>query len=57
MYETRTAALAKGVIPYFEAGEGAPLLVLHTSGGPLWTPLLEKLAAEGRTFTEWQAGQ
>ncbi|MGF7151180.1 pimeloyl-ACP methyl ester carboxylesterase [Sphingomonas zeicaulis] len=50
MYETKTAALAKGVVTYFEAGEGRPLLVLHTSGGPLWTPLLEKLAGERRVI-------
>ncbi len=32
---------------------------LHARCGDWWkpAPLLEKLAAEGRTFTEWQAGQ
>ena len=32
---------------------------LHERCGDWWkpAPLLEKLAAEGRTFTEWQAGQ
>jgi 3-hydroxyacyl-CoA dehydrogenase len=32
---------------------------LHTRCGDWWkpAPLLEKLAAEGRTFTEWQVGQ
>jgi pimeloyl-ACP methyl ester carboxylesterase len=50
MYETKTATLAKGDVTYLTAGEGSPLLVLHTSGGPLWTPLLEKLATERRVI-------
>jgi pimeloyl-ACP methyl ester carboxylesterase len=44
-HETRTVALAAGPLSYLVAGEGVPLLVLHTSGGPLWTPLLDQLAA------------
>lgn len=49
-YETKTATLAKGELTYLVAGEGEPLLVLHTSGGPLWTPLIEKLATTRRIF-------
>lgn len=43
-YETKTATLPQGELTYLTAGEGTPLLVLHTSGGPLWTPLLDLLA-------------
>ncbi|ODP37744.1 alpha/beta fold hydrolase [Sphingomonas turrisvirgatae] len=50
MYQTKIATLAAGEVSYFEAGKGSPLLVLHTSGGPLWTPLLEKLAGERRVI-------
>lgn len=49
-YETKTAELPQGAISYLTAGEGAPLLVLHTSGGPLWTPLLEQLTAVRTVF-------
>ena len=37
----------------------ARVKALHARCGDWWkpAPLLEKLAAEGRTFTEWQAGQ
>jgi pimeloyl-ACP methyl ester carboxylesterase len=49
-YETKNVALTKGNIDYLTAGEGTPLLVLHTSGGPLWTPLLEQLATVRRVL-------
>lgn len=47
-YQEKRIALTNGELAYLEAGEGPLLLVLHTSGGPLWTPLLEKLATERR---------
>ncbi|MBT0670672.1 alpha/beta fold hydrolase [Novosphingobium profundi] len=47
-YQTHTVALGAREFGYLAAGEGEPLLVLHTSGGPLWTPLLEMLAATRR---------
>lgn len=47
-YETLSVKLGTRAFPYLVAGEGEALLVLHTSGGPLWTPLLEMLAATRR---------
>lgn len=49
-YETKTAILPQGEISYLIGGEGAALLVLHTSGGPLWTPLLDQLATVRRVI-------
>jgi len=46
--ETLIAPLASGNLTYLSAGAGELLLVLHTSGGPLWTPLLDQLAAVRR---------
>lgn len=50
MFDTLTAQLPGGAIPYLTAGSGTPLVVLHTSGGPLWTPLLEKLSTVRRVL-------
>ena len=49
-HDTRTVALPQGTLPYLIAGEGAPLVVVHTSGGPLWTPLLDILATTRRVL-------
>ena len=48
--EKRRATLAAGTIDYLVAGAGEPLLCLHTSGGPYWTPLIASLAATRRIY-------
>lgn len=45
--QTKTVTIDGNETQYIVGGEGEPLLVVHTSGGPLWTPLLAMLA-QGR---------
>lgn len=49
-YETKTATVAGAPLTYHVAGAGEPLLVAHTSGGALWTPLLDLIAQTRQVF-------
>src|SRR5262249_43492725 len=42
--------LSTGVLPYFELGEGRPLIYLHAAGGPQITPFLTQLSDAHRIF-------
>jgi pimeloyl-ACP methyl ester carboxylesterase len=51
MTATRAEAkLKSGTLPYLVLGEGRPLLYLHAAGGPVISPMLEKLAASHRIY-------
>src|SRR5262245_18664037 len=44
------AKLSTGSLPYAVFGEGGPFLYLHAAGGPVISPMLEKLAASHRIY-------
>lgn len=44
------ATLPSGTLPYAVLGEGQPLLYLHAAGGPVISPVLERLAATHRIY-------
>ncbi|WP_170304607.1 alpha/beta fold hydrolase [Croceicoccus estronivorus] len=48
--EKLVATVAGRPASYVRAGNGPELLVLHTSGGPLWTPLLELLSTGRQVY-------
>jgi pimeloyl-ACP methyl ester carboxylesterase len=50
IYETKSATTAGAPLAYLTAGVGEPLLVAHTSGGALWTPLLDLIAQTRQVF-------
>jgi pimeloyl-ACP methyl ester carboxylesterase len=50
MFERKTATLSKGALDYFVAGEGEPLLYLHSAGGALLTELIQTLALHRKVY-------
>jgi len=50
MFERKTSALAKGGLDYFVAGDGEPLLYLHSAGGAQLTALITGLAQYRRVY-------
>jgi pimeloyl-ACP methyl ester carboxylesterase len=54
---TRTdATLRTGTLPYAVFGQGQPLLYLHAAGGPVISPMLEKLAQRRRIYAPTAPG-
>ena len=49
-FENRTARIPSGELPYRVAGDGPPVLYLHSAGGPRATAGLELLARERRLY-------
>ena len=49
-FESRTARLPSGALPYRVAGDGPPVLYLHSAGGPRATAGLELLARGRRLY-------
>ena len=55
-YDKKTAELASGSIDYFVAGDGPPVLYLHSAGGVRMTAALDALAGDFRVHVPIQPG-